>query len=32
MVNVEKLKGYHNYLNIENKFEESLKLNKKVSK
>ena len=32
MVNVEKLKGYHNYLNIENKFEESLKLNRKVSK
>ena len=31
MVNVEKLKGYHNYINIENKFEESLKLKRKPS-
>jgi len=31
MVNVEKLKGYHNYMNIENKFEENLKLKRKSS-
>ena len=31
MVNVEKLKGYHNYINIENKFEENLKLKRKPS-
>ena len=31
MVNVEKLKRYHNHINIENKFEESLKLKRKPS-
>ena len=31
MVNLEKLRGYHNYINIENKFEESLKLKRKPS-
>ena len=31
MVNLEKLRGYHNYNNIENKFEESLKLKRKPS-
>ena len=31
MVNVEKLKGYHNYINIENKYEEKLRLKRKAS-
>ena len=31
MVNVEKLKGYNNFINIENKFEEKMKLNRKLS-
>ena len=32
MVNVEKYRGYNNFINIENIFEEKLKLNRKVSK
>ena len=31
MINIEKYKEYHNYIKIEQKFEESLKLNKKSS-
>lgn len=30
IVNIEKYKNYHNFINIENKFEEELKLKKKV--
>ena len=31
MINIEKYKEYHNYIKIENKFEENLKLNRKSS-